>query len=63
MGRNRRVWRGLKGFGAAQDLTEYSLILGLIGIVVFTAYLAIGNNIHNVANNVDTFLSVGLSAF
>ncbi len=63
MGRNKSLWRKANSLRSGQDLTEYTLILALVGIVVFSAYLAIGNNIHNVANDIDTFMNTALSAF
>lgn len=62
MGRNRRYWRKWS-LGAGQNLTEYTLILALVGMVVFTSYLAVGNHVHGVASEVDTFLNTAFSAF
>ncbi len=63
MGRNWSLWRKAKELDRGQDLTEYTLILALVGIVVLSAYLVMGNDLHNVANDIDVFMNTALSAF
>jgi Flp pilus assembly pilin Flp len=44
-------------FHRAQTMTEYSLILAAIAVVVYGTYRALGNNIGSLANGVDSTLT------
>ncbi|HZO80095.1 MAG TPA: hypothetical protein VFB33_00240 [Candidatus Binataceae bacterium] len=63
MGRIQRLWRKAGCFGDAQTMTEYSLILALVAIVAFSAYLVMGNNLDTIANQIDVFVKGALSVF
>jgi Flp pilus assembly pilin Flp len=40
-----------------QTMTEYTLILAAIAVVVYGTYLALGNNVSSLANGVDSTLT------
>ena len=40
-----------------QTMTEYTLILAAIAIVVYGTYMALGNNVSSLANGVDSTLT------
>jgi len=41
----------------AQTMTEYTLVVAAIAIVVFAAYRALGNNVSSLASGVDSTLT------
>lgn len=40
-----------------QTMTEYTLVLVAVAVVVFGAYLALGNNVSSLASGVDSTLT------